>query len=357
MSPIFDFIFWIAGGILGMTFVGYPLLTSLLSSGKKIKRTNSLPKITVIIPTLNEEKNIGRKLKEVLRQYQKNKMTVIVADSQSTDNTLKIAKTFPVKIIKTKVGKIRALNTALKNVKTEIVVVTDADAILGKNAIKKTISCFSGDIGAVNGFVKELKSDLIYSDSKSKYHEKDWNSRYKEGLIDTCCSLDGKLMAFRTHIVKQLPPSSVADDFELTFLLRKLGYRCIVDKETVVFEKPPSSLKNDIEQMRRRSKLSIITAFRYVKMLFNPKYGYFGVFTFPFRRFFALLTPVLLIPVSLYLLFNWAILTILFSFSFLIFLFIAKKYYHLILLYAVFLAWIDVLTGNIKKGGVWKKIS
>ena len=59
------------------------------------------PKISVVIPTLNEEKNIQNCLESIFRQkYPKDKLEVIVVDNNSTDKTIGIAKKFPVKILK-----------------------------------------------------------------------------------------------------------------------------------------------------------------------------------------------------------------------------------------------------------------
>lgn len=58
------------------------------------------PKISIAIPVLNEEKNIGKILKSIFDQnYPISRLEVFVVDNGSTDKTLEIAKNFPVKIL------------------------------------------------------------------------------------------------------------------------------------------------------------------------------------------------------------------------------------------------------------------
>jgi len=54
---------------------------------------NKPPLVSLIIPTLNEEKNIGRCLRSILGQTYKN-IEIIVVDNNSTDKTREIVETF-----------------------------------------------------------------------------------------------------------------------------------------------------------------------------------------------------------------------------------------------------------------------
>ena len=59
------------------------------------------PKISLVIPTINEERNIKNCLDSVFSQdYPKTKLEVIVVDDESTDGTLSIVRRYPVKILK-----------------------------------------------------------------------------------------------------------------------------------------------------------------------------------------------------------------------------------------------------------------
>jgi len=60
----------------------------------------NFPKITIVIPTFNEEQDLPHCLKSIFSQnYPKEKLDVIVVDDGSTDKTLEIAKKFGVRIL------------------------------------------------------------------------------------------------------------------------------------------------------------------------------------------------------------------------------------------------------------------
>jgi len=84
-------------------------------------------KVTIIIPTLNEEKAIGKVLDELLREgFSKDK--IIVVDGHSTDRTVEIARSRGVKVIVQEgKGKADAIKTAIKYVSTPYILIMDGD--------------------------------------------------------------------------------------------------------------------------------------------------------------------------------------------------------------------------------------
>jgi glycosyltransferase involved in cell wall biosynthesis len=86
-------------------------------------------KISIVIPTLNEEKNIGKILKSIKNEMRKRKLKheIIVVDGYSTDNTIKIAKKYNVKVLFDKLGKGSALRKGFKAAKGDIIISIDAD--------------------------------------------------------------------------------------------------------------------------------------------------------------------------------------------------------------------------------------
>ena len=88
--------------------------------------------ITVILPTLNEEKGVGKTIDSINTDYfKKNKwnLEIIIVDGDSKDKTQEIAKKKGAKIIiEKRKGYGRAYKTGLKKATGDIIVTGDADA-------------------------------------------------------------------------------------------------------------------------------------------------------------------------------------------------------------------------------------
>lgn len=87
-------------------------------------------KVSVIIPAYNEEKYISACLNSLMSQKEKPD-EIIVVNNNSTDNTVKIAKKYPVRLINEKQkGITPTRNRGFNEARYEIIARTDADTIL-----------------------------------------------------------------------------------------------------------------------------------------------------------------------------------------------------------------------------------
>lgn len=85
--------------------------------------------ISIVIRAFNEEKHIGRLLYGISQQTLEDDVEVILVDSGSTDDTLKIAARFPVKVVQIQPEDFtfgRSLNRGIEAASGEIVVIVSA---------------------------------------------------------------------------------------------------------------------------------------------------------------------------------------------------------------------------------------
>jgi len=99
--------------------------------------------VTVLLPTLNEEKGVGKTIDSINKDYFKKnncKIEIMIVDGDSKDKTQKIAKSKGAKIIVEKrKGYGRAYKTGMQKASGDIIVTGDADATYPFDRIHKYI--------------------------------------------------------------------------------------------------------------------------------------------------------------------------------------------------------------------------
>ncbi len=342
-------------------FLYKPLLDRFVQ-GRSLNRKQQVPSISVIIPAYNEERYIVRKIQNIKAlDYPKNKLEIIVVDNGSTDKTQALVKKMHVKLLTSERGKHNALRIGIQHAKYSIVALTDADTTLSKNALRSSVQLLHGNVAAVGLHTEVLQKDLFYWKEKKQYHTDDWYKRYKEGVLDSCCSLDGKFILSHKRYLQPFMERSFFDDFEITLALRKQGLRSVIDNQATVYEECPLSLYYELKQIRRRIGLGIRILLKpeYLSLFCNKKYGFFGLFILPFRRFLPAFLPVLGLYLVLFLFFT---MDLLYALALLLLgvigLLILRPYTFMQLL-ATSLAWVDVLTRKSEYAhpNYWKKIA
>ena len=116
------------------------------------------PKISIAIPTFNEEKNIKKCLDSIFSQdYPKDKLEVLVVDDDSTDQTIKIAKKYPVRLLRNgqkhgEIGKMIGFRAA----SGKYFMYLDADVeLISKDFFKQLVIPLEQDIKIIASFTKE----------------------------------------------------------------------------------------------------------------------------------------------------------------------------------------------------------
>lgn len=96
--------------------------------------------LSIIIPTLNEEKYLPKLLESIKNQSFRD-YEIIVADANSKDKTRKISKKYRCKLIKGG-SQARGINNGAKAAKYNTLLILDADSSLPKDFLKKNFNVF-----------------------------------------------------------------------------------------------------------------------------------------------------------------------------------------------------------------------
>ncbi|TNE55417.1 MAG: glycosyltransferase [Bacteroidetes bacterium] len=84
-------------------------------------------KISLIIPVLNEAPRIEILLSFLFQEVQDEELEVILVDGGSEDNTIELARTFPVRIIQTSRGRAKQMNAGATVAQGEVLYFVHAD--------------------------------------------------------------------------------------------------------------------------------------------------------------------------------------------------------------------------------------
>jgi glycosyltransferase involved in cell wall biosynthesis len=107
------------------------------------KKTSEDIKVSVIIPTKNEELRIRSCLEALANQKTNYTFEIIIVDTNSIDNTVKIAKRFSKHIIHEPIpGRNIARKTGSEAAKGQIICFTEADCIVPQNWIQTIVKTF-----------------------------------------------------------------------------------------------------------------------------------------------------------------------------------------------------------------------
>lgn len=290
-------IFWTSSFIIFWANIGYPL--SMLIIGKAIHKENKIdtkyvPTVTLMIVAHNEEKVIKEKLENAIKlDYPKEKLKVLISSDNSTDKTNDIIKEFiennldrDITLYQTKErkGKTNAQNEASKLVNTEILVMTDANSMIEKKAIKEIVSSFSDDnIVYVTGRLCYTNSnENETSNSENLYWDLDTKIRDIESRLQTITAGNGALYACRTKDYYCFDPIKCHDSsMPLYYALN--GKRAIANQNAIAYEKAGENIKDEFKRKVRMSRIVLHSILPDIRILNIFKYKWFSYFYFGHR--------------------------------------------------------------------------
>ncbi len=277
--------------------VGYPLMMLLVERIKKprdIKKDGSYePTVSYMIVAHNEEKSILKKLENLLTlDYPTNKMEVLVASDYCTDRTDEIVQDFilshpDIRIILNKSkehkGKTNAQNETQKYATGEILVMTDANSIFERNAIRELVSAFvSEDISYVCGRLIYSNEENNIANSESTYWKLDLTIRRIESNIQTITAGNGSIYAVRNRDYIDINPIRCHDGaFPYHFAL--LGKRALYNPDAISYEKAGEDNRDEFKRKVRMNRSILGTFVRMWRPMNIFKYKWFSIFYFGHR--------------------------------------------------------------------------
>lgn len=290
-------------GIL-LVFLFYPLfiwILYLIKDKKQIKVSSFNPTISLITVVHNAENLIVDKIKNSLSlSYPSDNYEIIIFSDGSTDNTESKVKPFINKNVHffssiTHEGKISGMNKAVQSSSGEIIVFSDVDAILEKDAIINLVKYFSNPtIGGVCGQRVISEDNKGLKGAQSSYIGFDSTIKILESQTGSISSNDGKLYAVRRRLFMPIP-TPVMDDLYVCLSIVKQNFRFVFEPNAKAYIKIPSRNTAHEIQRRRRIVTGSLTGIYLMRELLNPfHYGIFSI-RLTINKIVRRFLPVLLI--------------------------------------------------------------
>jgi cellulose synthase/poly-beta-1,6-N-acetylglucosamine synthase-like glycosyltransferase len=186
--------------------------------------------ISIIIPTLNEEKYIESVLKSIRNQDYKGKYEIIVVDGMSKDNTVKMARKSADKVIQIKKkGIAEGRNAGTKVAKGDILFFIDADTILLFNGLNEIVKPFK------KKDVVGVTCPILPLSPKAKDFALYWyfNLFMKRSIKSKKAQIPGLCCAYRRRVFEKVggfdENLDTLEDFDLSEKISKLGKIILVD--------------------------------------------------------------------------------------------------------------------------------
>jgi cellulose synthase/poly-beta-1,6-N-acetylglucosamine synthase-like glycosyltransferase len=279
-----------------------------------------MPTVSLIIPTYNEASIIRQKLENVIElDYPREKLEVVLVDSASNDETVRIAQKFAgdhsrdlnLVLIEQPVrrGKSEAINEALRKVRSEIIVLTDADVTFPPHSLRRLVENFDRDqVGAVSGVEVPIGGKSFLTGIEADYRRIYTAIRMAEAEADSPFMCESEFSAYRRELLDPLRPGVVCDDVELTIMVRSKGFKALYAQDVSFFETEAGKLGPKVQHKLRRGMNNQHALIHNSQVLFNRKLGRYGTVVFPFEYLVHVVSPVLL-TLSIFFFLGLAILS------------------------------------------------
>ena len=257
------------------------------------------PSISVLVPAYNEEKVIARTIEGLLESDYLNK-EIIVIDDGSKDKTLEVANKYKnkVKVLhKENGGKASAMNYGLAYAKGEIIIIVDADTIIGRQALKQMVKGFGNnkDVAAVAGNVKvRNRMNWLTWTQALEYVAGIEIIRRAFDYFGSITIVPGALGAFRKSVLEGVGSyhkDTLVEDFDATIKVLKSGFVIQGTTQATAYTEAPQTLHDFYKQRKRWYRGNVQVLSRHFETIVNPRYAFLYRIAFPFMIISMIVLP------------------------------------------------------------------
>ena len=229
---ICETVFWISLLVIFYTYIGYGMLLYVLVRLKECFRQTPppplpadcmLPELTLFITAYNEEDAVDDKMRNSLSlDYPADKLHILWITDGSNDRTNERLSHWPQATVlyqPQREGKTAALNRGIRFVTTPLVVFTDANTHLNREALREIVRAFANPkVGCVAGEkrIAVQDKDNAASGGEGLYWKYESALKKLDSRLYSAVGAAGELFAIRRELYEEMSADTLLDDFTLS---------------------------------------------------------------------------------------------------------------------------------------------
>jgi cellulose synthase/poly-beta-1,6-N-acetylglucosamine synthase-like glycosyltransferase len=275
----------------GLYFQIFLLVTYFGVDEPEEKKPMELPSVTIVVPCFNEAKTVLKTVHSLLAlNYPKEKLSILVVDDGSSDNTYDVAKTVvhsQVNVVRQKNGgKHTALNYGIGHCSSDVIGCLDADSIVDSEALIRMIPYFNDQkVMAVTPAMRVHEPKTVLQKMQHAEYNLGIFAKRVFSRMNAINVTPGPFSLFRKKVFEEIGmfrPAHNTEDMEIAFRIQSHRYKIANCHRAYVYTISPNTLKKLYRQRTRWSYGFIKNAIDYKYIFFNKEYGDMGMLTLPF---------------------------------------------------------------------------
>ncbi len=308
-------LFWTGVFIVFYAYLGYGIVLFLCVRVKRLfskalPETNFLPEVTVVVCAYNEKDWITQKIANSLAlEYPSASIHFLFVTDGSDDGTDALVQRYPYPAgtqwqllhQPERRGKIAAFQRAMAHISTPVVVSTDANTLVNKEALYAIVRHFNDpQVGAVAGEKRIAMQEKEGASSAGEgiYWKYESTLKKWDAELWSVVGAAGELFAFRSDVYEHVPTDTIVEDFYLTMRIAQKGYRVQYEPDAYAAETSSVSVSEELKRKVRIAAGGLQAVVRLAPLLNIFRYGILS-FQYISHRVLRWTLAPLLLPVLL----------------------------------------------------------
>jgi biofilm PGA synthesis N-glycosyltransferase PgaC len=254
-----SYVFLVSCFLVFYNYAGYALIVLLVNkfAGKKTAApddgTGFFPSVSFIVAAYNEEDCIEQKITNSLDlDYPREKIEFLFVSDGSDDRTAALVREHP--LVRSlhqpeRRGKSAALNRAVEQARNEVLIFSDANTVLNKEAIRHIARHYADPgTGGVAGEKKVLPDPSGTNEvgtGEGLYWKYESFLKKTDSAFYSVVGAAGELFSFRSALYEPIPDNVILDDFVSSLKVAQRGYRIVYEPDAYAMELPSFSMQDE----------------------------------------------------------------------------------------------------------------